>query len=348
MELSRDTLTQIILRGLHLPLDEPVTIVDVSRHSNFNYVYRALVGIVSVFLKIVPEKPRKFDVRLPRERIAGEAEALRRFRCFSGETVLVPEVLFLDAEHYALGMSDVGRGRTALFDVILKKYPLFSEQAHNLGQALGLVHRSTKGCEPWRPAEENRLIQSVIFDGLLSPGVREICPEAWKDSIAEMRYRADCLVHADLWSKNLLVGGGKPIAIVDFEGAFVGDPAFDVGTVVAVALLPAMENPVLMSCSLDAIYCFISSYESAARDSKWSRAVTSRALKFTGVFLAARGFGPFAYQMTSEARRRTGHLARELLLSPPGDCADLADRVQGIFRPNASSQQLQRSQNHAH
>jgi len=348
MELSRDILKDIILRGLRLSLDEPVTIADISRNSNFNYVYRAVVGARSVYLKIVPEKPKRFEIRLPRERIVSEAEAIHRFRCFSGDTVVVPDILFVDSDHFALCMSDVGAGRTTLLDVILKKYGLFTEQAHNLGQALGLVHGGTRGCERWRPREEDQLIQSVIFDGLLSPGVRQICPEAWQDTIAEMRCHAECLVHADLWAKNLLVKSGEPIAIVDFEGAFVGDAAFDVGTVFAVGLLPAMETPALMSCSLDAIYCFSSSYESAAHNSRWSRAVVSRALKYTGVFLAARGFGPFAYQMTPKALQRTAQLARELLLSPPEGCADLAGRVQGIFKPGSSSRQLYRNQNHAH
>lgn len=348
MELSLETLTGIILRGLRLPFDEPVTIVEVSHCSNFNYVYRAVVGTRSVFLKIVPEKPKKFDVQLPRERIVSEAEALRRFRCFSGKTVLVPDILFVDCDHFALCMSDVGRGRTTLFDVILKKYRLFTEQAHNLGQALGLVHGGTRGCEPLRPREEDRLIQSVIFDGLLSPGVRQIYPEAWQDTIAAMRCHAECLVHADLWGKNLLVRSGEPVAIVDFEGAFVGDAAFDVGTVLAVGLLPAMEKPALVSRCLDAAYCFISAYESAARDSRWSRAVASRAMSYAGVFLAARGFGPFAYQMTSEARMRTGQLARDLLLSPPSNLAEFARRLKDIFRREPIRRQIRRSHDHAY
>ena len=97
---------------------------------------------------------------------------------------------------------------------------------------------------------EEAIVRKVIFDGLLAPGARQVFPERWDEVGAEMQAHKECLVHADLWSKNLLVRQGEPVALVDFEGVIYGDPAFDLGTLLAVALVPASQRSALVGEAL--------------------------------------------------------------------------------------------------
>ena len=120
---------------------------------------------------------------------------------------------------------------------------LLTEHAEALGRALGKVHAGTHGKGSPRPAQEEAIIRKVVFDGLLGPGAKQVFPElwdAWTRSAAEHR---ECLVHGDLWSKNLLVRRGAPIAIIDFEGVTYGDPAFDLGTLSAVVCSRRSRRP---------------------------------------------------------------------------------------------------------
>jgi hypothetical protein len=325
---STELLADVVRRGLKLPATTPVSMTEVGELSNINYVYTVEVPGRSLFLKVVPELPKRLPVKLPRERVFSEAEGLRRFRDYAGGDVLIPEVLFVDGEVMALAMSDVGEGRRILFNVLADEFELLAEQAASLGHALGAVHGGTRGQGTPRPPQEEFIIRKVVFDGLLAPGAKLAFPEHWDAVQTEMRAHHECLIHADLWSKNLLVAGGAPIAVVDFEGVLFGDPAFDLGTLTAVALLPALDDVALLPDALAFVERLLQAWAERCGDSGWLSAVAPRTFRATATFLAARGFGPFAYQMSERARQRVGALARSLAGDPPADFAAFRDRIQ--------------------
>jgi len=317
-------LAECVRRNL---LVEPTSITDVGELSNINYVYRVETPDGSFYLKVIPEQPKRLPVKLPRERVFSEAEGLRVYRQYAGADLVVPEVLFVDAGEMALAMSDVGDGREILFQVIAEDFQLLAEQGDAIGRALGRIHAATRGRGTPRPPQEEMIIRKVIFDGLLAPGAKQTFPELWEDVLAEMQAHKECLIHADLWSKNLLVAHGRPVAVVDFEGIVYGDPAFDLGTLIAVALVPALDRPQLLPAALDFVSRLTASWSDTCGDPAWARAVLPRTFRATATFLAARGFGPFAYAMSDVARQEIQVIARDLASSPIADFETFQDRI---------------------
>src|SRR5215510_13883545 len=102
---SQARLIDAVRRGLRLGEDTPIRLTEDQELSNINYVYRVECPTRSLYLKVIPERPKRFPVRLPRERVFSEAEGLRRFRSLAGNHVLIPEVLFVDEVEMALAMS---------------------------------------------------------------------------------------------------------------------------------------------------------------------------------------------------------------------------------------------------
>jgi len=318
-ESSAQRLAEVVRRGLKLNSDVPISLVEITEFTNINYVYRAEIPGRSLYLKIIPEHPKHFPTQMSRQRVFAEAEGLRRFRSLANDAVVIPEVLFVDSEEMALGMSDVGQGREVLFSVLSNRFDLLAEQAEALGRGLGAVHSGTRGLGVLRPPQEEAILRRIIFDGLLAPGAKAVFPDMWDGVSAEMQAHRQCLIHADLWSKNLLVREGKPVALVDFEGVCYGDPAFDLGTLIAVSLLPALDKPDLISQSLIFTAQLLQSWESSCGDQDWAREVFPRTFRATACFLAIRGFGPFPYSMSESARQGITELARSLAAAPPSE-----------------------------
>ena len=334
LSLSSAELAEVVRRGLRLPPSADISLTEVTRWANLNYVFCVTADGGSSYLKLVTQTPKLLKIELPRERIFFEAEAIRRFRALCGPTVSVPEVLFVDRDAYAMGMSDVGQGRRVLLEVIDEQYALLAMQAVPLGSALGRVHSRSRGNSAFRPLQFERMLQAVVVDWLLAPGAKALFEDHWPAIAAQMSGNRECLVHGDLWAKNLLVSDRAIPAIVDFEGASIGDPALDVATLLAVAVIPAMEQPGLMESCIEFTEALVGAYRTAAkenlwaRDSLWPSTVCSRAYLYVGTMLAARGFGPFRYPLSDPARDRLARLARSLSVQPAADLKQYCERLQ--------------------
>jgi aminoglycoside phosphotransferase (APT) family kinase protein len=324
---SPERLVGAVRRGLRLGDTVPVSLNEVGELANINYVYRVEVPGRSLYLKVIPERPKRLPVRLPRERVFSEAEGLRRFHSLAAGVIRIPEVLFVDDEEKALAMSDVGDGRDVLFQLLPDEFDLLAEQAEALGHALGTIHGGTRGGGTPRPPQEEIIVRKIVFDGLLALGAKHVFPETWDAVAAEMQAHNECLIHADLWSKNLLVRRGDPVAVVDFEGVCYGDPAFDLGTLTAVALVPALDRVALVPEALVFVSRLLHAWRQACGSDEWARAVFPRTFQATATFLAARGFGPFAYALSDIARQRITRLARSLAADPPAEYETFRDRV---------------------
>lgn len=289
-----------------------VRVSEVLEYSNINHVFHVDVEGRSIYLKIAPSKLKRVSVSLPRARIFSEARAIQKFRELCGSAVLIPEILFVNRGDFLIGMSDVGEGRKVLMEVIDTDLSVLTEQAKALGHALGSVHSGTRDAQHMRPESERAGIMQIIYGGLFAPGANTVFPEHSERLLGEMRQSEECMIHFDLWAKNLLVRKGAPIAVVDFEGATRADPAIDLGTLFAVAWLPALEHPELRPAAATFVQDLIDSYLKSTQDAAWARRACERAFRYTSVFLAARGFGPFPYEISEEAKGRLRSLARHL------------------------------------
>ena len=176
---SPERLKAVVRRGMDLSKTVPISIMEVGAWANINYVYRIEIPGRRFYLKVVPERPKRFPVRLPRERVFSEAEGLRRFHNMAGNEIVIPELLFIDGQEMAMAMTDVGEGREVLLTLLPERFDLLSEQAGVLGRALGTVHCGTRGGGTPRPPQEAVIIRRVIFDVLLPPAARAVLPELW-------------------------------------------------------------------------------------------------------------------------------------------------------------------------
>lgn len=333
---STDYIEATVRRECRVPGSAPVTVRAVEQHSNINYVYRVTWDDRSIFVKAIPPRPKKLPVDLPRERALSEARAIERFHSLAGDVVVVPALLFVDSDQMMIGMSDVGEGRHVLFDVLSQQFHLLTGQADLLGCALGRVYLGTQGEGPLRPDAEEAIIRRIIFDGLLAPGSHHVLGDEWSWLSEEMQARRECMVHGDLWSKNLLVSAGQPLAVVDYEGVHYGDAAFDLGTVMSVAILPALERRHLMADAALFIARLLQSWQDAAGAPQRRAAdAVKRAFRTCSCFLASRGFGPFAYPMSPEARERTAELAWSLWKDPVSGVDPFCTRLLAQTQPRA-------------
>ncbi len=333
LSLSPAELAEVARKGLKLPATADISVREVTHLANLNYVFHVTADGASSYLKVVTESPKLLKIKLPRERIFFEAAAIDKFRGLCGPTVAVPEVLFVDKEAFALGMSDVGRDRRPLLEVIDEQYSMLGAHAAALGAALGRVHSRSRGHAPLRPPQFESMLQTVIVDWLLAPGAKALFADHWPRVAAQLNAHHECLVHGDLWAKNLLVDEHGIPGIVDFEGASIGDPAFDVATLLAVAAIPALKQPALLESCVAFTRTMIDAYGAAARENLganenlWPETVCARAYLYVGTLLAARAFGPFLYKMADPARERLARLARSLTVQSPAILEQYVERL---------------------
>jgi tRNA A-37 threonylcarbamoyl transferase component Bud32 len=333
LSLVPEELAEIARRGLKLPATAHICVREVTHLANLNYVFHVVADGASSYLKVVTDTPKLLNVKLPRERIFYEAVAIDKFRRLCGPTVAVPQVLYVDKDAYALGMSDVGQDRRPLLEVIDDEYSLLGANVAALGIALGQVHSRSRGHTPLRPPQFESMLETVIVDWLLAPGAQAVFADHWPRVAAQLKAHHECLVHGDLWAKNLLVDARGIPGVVDFEGASIGDPAFDIATVLAVAAIPALKQPALLESCGTVSRALVDAYGAAAREnlgpheSAWPQAVCARAYLYVGTLLAARAFGPFNYTMSAAARERLGGLARSLTVESPADIEQYCERL---------------------
>lgn len=312
-----EALAAVVREAVPGARDAQLAIEEITRHTNLNFVYRVVLPDRTLFVKAIPARLKRFGVPLPQSRIHDEVRAMRLFGDTCGGAVVVPEIAFVHEPLFLLGMTDVSAGRVLVADACNDDRTL-AGAASALGAALANVHSRTRGFPNFRSPSMDATIRQTIFGYLVVPPAelgeaRGVALEL----MADVRDRAECLVHGDLWPKNLFVGGALPPAIIDFEGALTGDPAFDLATIGTASLFSVLESPSLLPGHVDAIVSFFAAYRERAIDQAWADAACARALRLMGVFTAVRAFGPTAFPMSEAARSRAADVAKRLVTDPP-------------------------------
>ncbi len=154
----------------------------------------------------------------------------------------VPKVLFTDAENFVIGMTAVPE------DAKLHQQELFEgkfhfDVAYALGKFTAELHSKT-----WQNKEIEKLFSN-------SPGLHlraatiitafEKYPnhkKKFQKAFQKSRKNKFCLVDADITQKNILLHDGT-FTKLDFETVHYGDPALDVGIMIAHYILPAIVYP---------------------------------------------------------------------------------------------------------
>lgn len=220
-------------------------------NGNINWVRRAVAPEIghSWVIKQARSTLEAFpEYSAPVERIGFET---RYFRLVSGfdDDGVCPRIEHFDSENSVLVLEDLSDSHR--MDHLIALNRDVSEAAAKIAGFLGRVHQGTSDGElagSFKNDEMRRLHGDHIFflpyrdnDFPLSPAVAEIAASIRSDanlvSIIDAAYRRylqpkGALIHADVQPTNILIGPGGP-RLLDAEIAHIGDPAFDIGVLLA-------------------------------------------------------------------------------------------------------------------
>jgi S-methyl-5-thioribose kinase len=197
------------------------------------------------------------EYRAPTERIVYEARYVEVAAPFDDEGIC-PRILFFDPDECVLVLEDLGEAER--LDSALARGADVSPAAASIAAFLGRVHAGTRGADlasRFANDEMRRLHGDHIFllpyrpnDFPLSPALvrraRAIQADAGlvaRIDAAYARYlgASAALVHGDVQAANVMLASSGP-KLLDAEIAHVGDPAFDIGQLLAHLLLPAIAR----------------------------------------------------------------------------------------------------------
>ena len=250
------------LRGLGLAgPGEPVR-VEPAGDGNINWVRRATaLGPPArgyILKQARPALERFPQYHAPTERIVCEARYLERARAWDSEGVC-PRVHRFDEPNRVLVLEDLGKAER--LDHALARGADVTAPLAALAGFLGRVHRETRGDAGLAAVFANEPMQRLHGDHIfalpyqpndfpLPPRTAERAAQLRADSAlcataarAYARYLtpSGALVHGDVQAGNILLPPGG-VTLLDAEIAHVGDPAFDIGMLLAHALLPAAAS----------------------------------------------------------------------------------------------------------
>ena len=233
--------------------------VEPAGDGNINWVRRARArdGRSWIVKQARPALERFPEYHAPTERIGFER---RYFELASKlpESGICPRILDFDECEHVLVMEDLGGAER--LDHALARGAEPTEVAAALGSFLGAVHGATT--DPSLAAEfQNQAMQRLHGDHIFELPLREndfpLPPELRSEAerlrsdptlvgIADALYARylephGALVHGDVQAGNVLLPDSGP-KLLDAEIAHVGDPAFDLGMLVAHLRLPAIAR----------------------------------------------------------------------------------------------------------
>ena len=257
--LLSDATLPAYLRSLGLVCPGEAVWVEPAGDGNINWVRRAAISAPPrrsyVVKQARPALERFPQYQAPTERIVCEARYWEQVRAFDVDSVC-PRVLHFDEPNRVLVLEDFGAAER--LDHALARGVDASAPLARLAGFLGRVHRETRGDASLALRFANEPMQRLHGDHifLLPYQANDFAlPPRTSARAAALRADADLcaraartyeryltpkgtLIHGDVQAGNILLPGGG-VKLLDAEIAHVGDPAFDIGMLLAHALLPA-------------------------------------------------------------------------------------------------------------
>jgi len=279
--------------------------VEEAGDGNINWVRRArLAGGRSYVVKQARPALEKFpEYEVSTERLVFEARYLERVRPFDSEN-LCPKVHRFDEPQRVLVMEDLGQ--SIRLDQALASGRRVGGEMAVVARFLGRVHRATADDPDLASEFPNDAMRRLHGDHIFALPYREAFPAPPKTTALGERVRKDAelieiaekayasylrptgpLVHADVQPGNLLLAAAGP-KLLDAEIAHAGDPAFDMGTLIAHLALPAAARD-----KLDGANELLGTTWNAYALEHGARGIASRedVLRYAGLELTRRTIG---------------------------------------------------------
>jgi 5-methylthioribose kinase len=257
---ERNAASYLVERGFLKPGEDAT--LEPAGEGNINWVRRVRIspdGRSLVLKQARPALERFPEYEVTTERIVFESRYYEVARPNDLGRVL-PLVLAFDEGERVLLLEDLGSAER--LDDALRRGVDGRDAARGLGQFLGRVHAATRNnallAQSFRNDAMRRLHGDHVFflpfrenTFPLSSGLKRKAERVWRD--ATLTARADrayarylgaqeALVHGDVQAGNVLLSPSGP-KLLDAEIAHLGDPAFDVGTLVAHLWVNARGTP---------------------------------------------------------------------------------------------------------
>ncbi|MBW2244155.1 MAG: phosphotransferase [Deltaproteobacteria bacterium] len=255
LRLSNENLPDYLVQmGLFRPGQD--IHVEAAGDGNINWVRRAFVpGEASYIVKQARPALEKFpEYEVTTERLIFEARYLERVRPVDDDHVC-PEVVRFDPDERVLVLEDL-RDATRL-DAALRDGRDVTNAMETLTRFLARVHTATADDPGLAAAFENDAMRRLHGDHIFVLPYEEAfpAPPATAKRAAELRADQELvaiartaydaylrpegpLVHADVQASNILLDPSGP-KLLDAEISHAGDPAFDLGTLLAHLAMPA-------------------------------------------------------------------------------------------------------------
>ncbi len=326
------------LRGVGLLTQGEEARVEEAGEGNINWVRRVRGQAAGSFVlkQARPALERFPEYTVSTERIIFEARYYELTERFDQDGVR-PRVLHFDPVERILVLEDLGHAER--LDHALARGGDVAPALGLLAGFLGAVHAGTRNPDlaaRFANDDMRRLHGEHIFvlpyrenDFPLPAGLRESAREIWCDhtlvnaiGAAHARYLEPlgALVHGDVQPSNVLLDGQRPV-LLDAEIAHVGDPAFDVGTLLAHVLLADCARPGAQAGRL--ITGIWSAYSASHPDGAPSFADAAR---YAGIEMLRRTIGAARVAAVADesAALRAIALGRSLTTRPPDGPRTLA------------------------
>jgi 5-methylthioribose kinase len=334
--LTDRNLPEYLRRLGFLGPDEHAT-VEPAGDGNINWVRRVRLpdGRSWIVKQARPSLERFPEYAAPTERIVFESRYYERVRPLD-DTGICPEVQYFDEGERVLVLEDLGDAER--LDRRLARGGDASGAAAGLGRFLARVHADTRDpalADRFRNDGMCRLHGDHVFRLPFEPGAfpldRDVAVRARSVQTGEFQALAanayaryleprGALVHGDVQAGNVLLPPLGP-KLLDAEIAHVGDPAFDLGTLMAHLALPAVAAGEPRR-SLPAVAAAWSAYRDAAGG---AGAGFAEAARYAGLELLRRTLGAARAPAVSacEAALAVVERGERWVREPPADPADL-------------------------
>jgi 5-methylthioribose kinase len=237
------------------------------------------------------------------ERVYREQEVMQLLRPLL-PPLTVPEVLWSDRANFVFAMSHAPAGARPWKDDLLAGHVDRSDVAARAGLVLGRMHQATAG-----NAAARRLADPTVFVQLrVDPFYRRVqerrpeVADAVGRVVDRMMSTQESICHGDYTPKNLLIHAGG-FTLVDYETAYFGDPAMDLGLFLCHLILKAVKNHAGRAGYFNLTRAFWEAYAAEVRFRPITD-VEARAIGHFAVCLLARidGTSPVDY-LPEEAKR---------------------------------------------
>ncbi len=324
-----------VARQLPFKASRLVSVRALTEFGNNNYLFCLTVGSSSRARRYFLKQAQRFNRRSVQQgkpiavdpsRMEGEVRLLQYLQRLWGSGI-VPEVYFYDAANAVMLMSDVGRGGK-LLALEFARGRVHPEVGPVLGRLLGKLHAATYH-RP-RPVGSNRVWQDKITKWLFgvhfAAGVNHFFPKRDVQQFYRSVARAPkATVWGDPVHRNIFVGPGRQLGLVDFDHTVRYDPMIDCGILLSHWVWMWVRAPGKhRQDSERALQGFMCAYWAAWRSrlsAAERKAMERRLLRWIGLYLLSRtdgGSGSY-FAKWPAWERRIRELGKELFagtLSP--------------------------------